>query len=577
MDRALITEWWSRWPDANIAVALNGVVVIDIDGPEGEESLAALIRQHGPLPETLQSKTGRGRQLFFTSGGADIRNSTAKLGPGLDVRGEGGYVVLPPSVHPNGNLYGWVCKVRPAALPAWLREKLTAPAPQPPADGEPSREPIPQGQRNSTLTSLAGTMRRRGLSQKAIEAALLEENRARCQPPLAEGDVRQISASVGRYAPADAATGKLPDCFTLSPLAELLDRPIVATDWIWEAYLAAGTVSAVVSKPKVGKSTFARNLCLAVARGESFLGAKTRQGRCIYLALEERVEDVTADFRAMGATGEEPVLVHADSTPAAGIVALLDLVREKAPALVIIDPLFRLVRVKDEKAYAETYAALGPLIDISRNTGTHLLLTHHSGKSLKADVIDSPLGSTAIAGAVCSLVVLKRTEAYRTIQTVQRLGQDLPEIVIQFDPQSRTLSLGGTRFEADRSKAESAILEFLKDAKEPQNQAQIRGGVDGYETRIVRAALTSLDKAGKVAKSGEGTKGKPFTYEFWFAGSQHIVQTSKPECEKVAPTRINTERILVCDKSEKSILVREKKQAGFEPKNGPEIDDAEVL
>ena len=194
--------------------------------------------------------------------------------------------------------------------------------------------------------------------------------------------------------------------------------------------MSAGTVSAVVSKPKVGKSTFARNLWLAVARGESFLGAKTRQGFCIYLALEERIEDVTADFRAMGATGEEPILIHADSTPAAGILALLALVREKAPTLIIIDPLFRLVRVKDEKAYAETYAALGPLIDISRSTGTHILLTHHSGKSLKTDVIDSPLGSTAIGGAVCTLVVLKRTEAYRTIQTVQRLGQDLPEIVI---------------------------------------------------------------------------------------------------------------------------------------------------
>jgi len=139
-------------------------------------------------------------------------------------------------------------------------------------------------------------------------------------------------------------------------------------------------------------------------------------------------------------------------------------------------------------------------------------LTHHSGKSLKADVIDSPLGSTAIGGAVCCLVVLKRAEAYRTIQTVQRLGQDLPETVIQFDPESRELSLGGTRFEADRSRAESAIVEFLADAKEQQTQAQIREGVEARK-QIIRAALTSLCEAGKVTKSGEGTKGKPFAYK----------------------------------------------------------------
>jgi len=510
-DPTVIAEWWSRWPDANVAVALADLVVLDVDGPEGEETLASLLVKYGPLPATLEQRTGKGRQLFFAAGpNHGIRNSTGKLGRGLDIRTVGGYTLLPPSVHPNGHIYTWTHKLKPAFLPEWLRALLVQlPSSTSATGGE--CNPIPEGERNSTLTSMAGSMRRQGFYVAAILAALLEVNRSRCRPPLPEADVRRIAASVGRYAPVPS-TAKPADSFTLSPLAELLARPLVGTDWVWEDRLAAGTVSAVVSKPKVGKSTFARNLCLAVARGESFLGVTTKKGLCVYLALEERAEDVTADFRAMGAGGDEPILVHADSTPASGILALLALVREKAPALIIIDPLFRLVRVKDEKAYAETYTALGPLIDISRSTGTHVLLTHHSGKSLKADVIDSPLGSTAIGGAVCSLVVLKRAEAYRTIQTVQRLGQDLPETVIEFDPESRELSLGGTRFEADRSRTESAIVEFLADAKDPQTQAQIREGVEARK-QIIRAALTSLSKAGKVLKSGEGTKGKPFAYE----------------------------------------------------------------
>jgi hypothetical protein len=303
--------------------------------------------------------------------------------------------------------------------------------------------------------------------------------------------------------------------FRLSTLAELMERAQVEVDWVLDGRLAAGTISGVVSKPKVGKSTCARNLTLAVSRSEAFLGFRTKPGLCVYLALEERAEDIAADFRAMGADGSEPILIHADSAPANGILALVDLVRERKPVLAVIDPLFRLARIRDEKAYGETYAALGPLIDAARSSGTHLLLTHHSGKSAKADPIDSPLGSTALGGAVSTLIVLRRTENYRLIQTVQRLGKDLPETVLSFDPETRKLSLGDSKLDTDREECERAIIEFLKSAGEPQTQAQIRDGVEG-ETKIIRAALTVLDRSRRVTKSGGGTKGNPF----WYSGSQ---------------------------------------------------------
>ena len=505
-DPEVIRQWWAKWPDANVAVALAALVVIDIDGPEGEATLTRLIRQFGPLPETLESKTGRGRQLFFAAGGAEIHNSAGKLGPGLDIRGRGGYVVLPPSVHPNGQTYEWIRKLRPALLPDWVVILLA----EVPTAAPPASDPVPKGRRNTTLASMAGSMRRKGFDAAAIEAALTIVNRARCQPPLSPPEIHQIANSMKRYVPADPQ--KPQDGFALCTLAELLARPVVPTKWVWQDHLAAGTVSAVVSKPKVGKSTFARNLCLAVARGDAFMGLATSQGVCIYLALEERAEDVTADFRAMGADGTEPIHVHADTSPASGILALISLIREKLPLLMVIDPLFRLVRVRDEKAYAETYAALGPLIDISRATGSHVLLSHHSGKLLKADAIDAPLGSTAISGAVSSLIVLKKSENYRTLQTVQRLGLDLEETVLEFEPETKTLSLGGTRFEAERSRLEAKILEFLAESAEPQTQIQIQEGVEG-RGRIVRAALTSLCSSQMITKSGEGVRGNPFLYK----------------------------------------------------------------
>ena len=154
--------------------------------------------------------------------------------------------------------------------------------------------------------------------------------------------------------------------YELVQLSELMDRPNVPVDYLLEGRLVMGTVSAVVAKPKVGKSTFARNLALAVSTGRDFLGCAVTQGEVIYFALEERPEEIRDDFRAMGATGQEPIHVHAARAPEDAMPLLVQLVRKRKPALVVIDPLFRLARVRDEKAYAETYAALGPLIDLAR-------------------------------------------------------------------------------------------------------------------------------------------------------------------------------------------------------------------
>jgi hypothetical protein len=288
----------------------------------------------------------------------------------------------------------------------------------------------------------------------------------------------------------------------------------------------------------------ASNLALSVCRGDTFLGFATRGGKVVYLALEEREGDIAADFRALGATADDEILVHADSVPADGMFAALDLVWQCKPVLLVVDPLFRLTRIRDEKAYAETYAALGPLIDVARETGTHVQLVHHSGKSAKADAIDSPLGSTALSGAVSTLIALRRTESYRLVQTVQRLGQDLQETVLNFDAATHQLSLGGAKIDADRVDCERSMVEFLQDAGEPQTQAQIRAGVEG-QTKTIRSALTALASTGTIIKTGEGTRGKTFLYTFENAGSSTYQETREPQSRKAVEATVNTGDILV--------------------------------
>ncbi|MCI0506122.1 MAG: bifunctional DNA primase/polymerase [Gammaproteobacteria bacterium] len=126
-----INEWCHHWPDANVGIvtgAISGIVVLDIDPKHGgDQSLALWEKGHGPLPRAAEVKTGGGgRHLYFRHPGGLVHNKVG-VAPGIDLRGDGGCVVAPPSIHSSGNHYLWVSgheakKIALADLPAWLLE-----------------------------------------------------------------------------------------------------------------------------------------------------------------------------------------------------------------------------------------------------------------------------------------------------------------------------------------------------------------------------------------------------------------------------------------------------------------------
>lgn len=122
-----IRQWWSRWPHANLGVATgaaSGLLVLDIDLPDGPATLARLESAHGPLPATCEQRTGSGgRQLLFAHPGQLVGNRTG-LQPGIDVRADGGYIVVPPSLHATGDRYRWTGRIAPAPPPGWLLRLL---------------------------------------------------------------------------------------------------------------------------------------------------------------------------------------------------------------------------------------------------------------------------------------------------------------------------------------------------------------------------------------------------------------------------------------------------------------------
>src|SRR5262249_12553200 len=116
-------------PAANIGVATgkpSGIFVVDVDGVDAEAELRKLEAQHGALPPTIEVITARGRHVYFKMPAAPIRNSAGKLGPGLDIRATGGYVLAPPSIHPTGRRYEWSvdCASAIADAPTWRTQRV---------------------------------------------------------------------------------------------------------------------------------------------------------------------------------------------------------------------------------------------------------------------------------------------------------------------------------------------------------------------------------------------------------------------------------------------------------------------
>lgn len=128
VDKARLIEWWQKIPDANVAIATgaaSGLVVLDRDPRNGgDRSLAELERRHGPLPETLRVATGGDGLHYFFAAPSGVSMRSGVLAEGLDVKADGGYVIAPPSVHPNGKSYQWETDprtVRIAPCPDWVR------------------------------------------------------------------------------------------------------------------------------------------------------------------------------------------------------------------------------------------------------------------------------------------------------------------------------------------------------------------------------------------------------------------------------------------------------------------------
>jgi putative DNA primase/helicase len=238
-DERTVRDWWRRLPNANVGVALGGkpdsppervrLVRIDGDGDKAVRELERLTAGDPPTPTFCSGRTDGGLGVLYEMP-PDVDWRTAIEGDALGelrVMCTGSQTILPPSRHVSGRYYRWRAGLSPAEVqlqpaPTWLAKRMAerggkGRSPERNSTAAPIGEEILDGSRDTTLTSLAGSMRRRGMSEGAIHAALAVVNAEQCRPPLDDVQVRKIARSIGRYPPDPGASTPVAAAATNDP------------------------------------------------------------------------------------------------------------------------------------------------------------------------------------------------------------------------------------------------------------------------------------------------------------------------------------------------------------------------
>ncbi len=214
-DQEKIMAWWEKTPLANIGIPMgekSGLVALDVDTRHGgDKSLEALVAENGVLPKTITATTGGGGKHYVFKYTDELRlKNVVGFRDGLDIRTQGGLIVAAPSIHQSGKRYVWdnglsPFDIRAANMPKWLTDEIckagtALPTKKKSVENSPLRK-IKEGGRNNHLTSLAGALRRKGISEEGILATLRAENKDKLEPPLEDETVVNIANSITRYTP----------------------------------------------------------------------------------------------------------------------------------------------------------------------------------------------------------------------------------------------------------------------------------------------------------------------------------------------------------------------------------------
>lgn len=491
-DQETVRLFWLAVPDANIGIHCEGLFVLDVDVKKGgKDALAKL----GPLPDTLRTITpSGGEHLFFRlpAGHAGVSNTVGVLGPGLDVRSTGGYVVAPGSVVAAGTYRAERAPIADAPVslldrcgPADPRSRGSAPAVADAPDDtyEQARQwlagqlPAFEGHGGDARTfAVAAGLRDRGVS-KAQALTLLEGWNATCAPPWAPEDLAVKVANAYRYAENDpGAKVALPSDFPVVPelgtvipnsgtisgtmeravsrvtpkilgLREFASLTARSAGYVVKGMFQRQSYACMYGAPGEGKTFVALDLAYHVAAGAAWMGAKVHAGPVLYLAYEGTggmVKRAQALRQRYGDADVPLYIVNSafnlrEKTGRAELGDIMALLPNKA-TLIVIDTFARALMGGDENSAQDVGAFNSAVAALIASTGACVLVIHHSGK----DKTRGARGSSALLGALDTEVeidghqILARKQ--RDVEIAAPIGFKLVPVVVGIDDDNDDVS-----------------------------------------------------------------------------------------------------------------------------------------
>ena len=445
-----VTRLWTETPDANIGIVAgtSNLLILDFDTIEAMYAFnakadAATLALLAGAPSV---QTGRGIHIYLEDPTGGYSPSVGTNGEaGIDIRAGVSYVVAPPSNHANGTTYKW--RRYPTDLPepptAWLDTYIRNRYDKPVRVYE-DADKIKSGSRNDELTSLAGTMRRRGLTEQAIRAALLEENDTRCDPPLPRAEVEAIAQSVSKYAPQDVPlVNPRHDLATVAQqIEERGDEPkytflnvdqinaLPDIQYLVDGLLPLNGYGIVYGRRGSGKTFEMLHLALCIATGMPYRGHTVQQGGVAYIMSEGAAglkKRIAAWMQHHGHTRIDNfyALTHSVQLNDPELRAHLDLAIERIPAdvkLLVIDTLARSVSGLDENSSADMTRFVGYIDELRQRRNIAVVPVHHAGWNETHE-----RGSTVIGDAADWICKVSRDEDQVIVKTEKVKDDELPK------------------------------------------------------------------------------------------------------------------------------------------------------
>jgi archaellum biogenesis ATPase FlaH len=521
-EEALVRQWFGG-NDSNLGIVtgkVSGLLVLDADGLEGMETI---VSKDLLLPLTPTAKTGKGTHFYFRyPDGHEIRNFARKL-PGLDLRGQGGYVVAPPSLHETGARYMWEHppdKVPLADPPVWLVELCRNTnggigGGGPRIDPASILEGVPEGARNETLFREAARLRSLNLKKEEAEIIILEMAR-RCKTPFPEREALAVVASAYRYPPGPsilpegekADPGKV--VYEIRGVKDILEYPDPA--FLIDPILVKGTVTVLGAWSGVGKSILALSIMKSILTGEPLWGKYPvlEPGPVLLVDEETPAGWLKERVQKAGITPDLPFYtLHFENVRLDDdrhFDALMQAIEKVRPVLLVIDSLIRVHRKKESDA-GEMALVMGRLRQIA-NTGLVVFPIHHHKKG------DGPLaekmrGSSDILGGIDVEFAAVRGKARDEIQLSSGKTRMAPlepiNLKLTFGETENTVSYIGTEdaevLELVKNIIEGEAFWRLKEIYERLNED--KEFAVGFN-RLSRILATAGEKGKLEARRGSG-------------------------------------------------------------------------